>query len=74
MKILTSYILNKVYSPYFMKNQGTCHVSLLNMLTIDVSLLNMLTIDENVILQNIDDKLKILILQSSRQSCGLLKI
>ena len=64
MKILTSYILNKVYSPYFMKNQGTCHVSLLNMLTID----------ENVILQNIDDKLKILILQSSRQSCGLLKI
>ena len=46
MKILTSYILNKVYSPYFMKNQGTCHVSLLNMLTID----------ENVILQNIDDK------------------
>ena len=64
MKILTSYILNKVYSPYFMKNQETCHVSLLNMLTID----------ENVILQNIDDKLKILILQSSRQSCGLLKI
>ena len=64
MKILTSYILNKVYSPYFMKNQGTCHVSLLNMLSID----------ENVILQNIDDKLKILILQSSRQSCGLLKI
>ena len=64
MKILTSYILNRVYSPYFMKNQGTCHVSLLNMLTID----------ENAILQNIDDKLKILILQSSRQSCGLLKI
>ena len=64
MKILTSYILNKVYSPCFMKNQVACHVSLLNMLTID----------ENVILQNIDDKLKILILQSSRQSCGLLKI
>ena len=53
MKILTSYILNKVYTPYFMKNRVTCHMSLLNMLSID----------ENVILQNIDDKLKILLLQ-----------